>query len=617
MKKIIVLLFAMSSIAYSQWSAVNSGITTPFDQTTFSLLERGANSSLLLQSSNTGGVSPRLYRSTNNGDQWTLLPSTGTYNCYLEYNGRLFAGRNGGSGVVYSTDDGKTWTNASGFPATVNIIDLDVIGSTLFAANILGGVYVSTDNGNTWQSKNGSGARKFAKIGTTLYVGIFGGVIKSTDLGTTWTTVNNGLTGIILQTDRLVASNTSLIAFTGGNIFRSTNGGDNWTQKTLPVSIAGTTDFSTLDAEGNNVIALNAQTIILSTDAGDTWTNITKDFPVYAYYIWQNVKAQCAILSGSYVICGTYPASATIPAVGVYRTSVGAATSGPSIPTLTSPANNSTTVSVPATFSWSPVSGATSYTIQISTSSTFATFAVNQSGITTALFTASGLANGTSYYWRVSATNASGTSAYSTTNAFFTTLVGPPPPTLLSPADASTNVPVNTTLSWSAVAGVTFYKVQISTNATFTQLLVSENVLTGTSYAPTVLSNNTLYYWRVNANGASGLGVFSEARSFKTITTTSVEAIGDALPLEFSLSQNYPNPFNPSTSFQISIPQRSRTVLKIYDVIGKEVATLIEQELPAGQYNVRWNAVNHQSGIYFATLRTGSLTQTRKVTLMK
>ncbi|MFH0991283.1 MAG: SBBP repeat-containing protein [bacterium] len=101
-------------------------------------------------------------------------------------------------------------------------------------------------------------------------------------------------------------------------------------------------------------------------------------------------------------------------------------------------------------------------------------------------------------------------------------------------------------------------------------------------------------------------------------TTTSLEREGPlCLPGSFSLGQNYPNPFNPSTSFQISIPQHSMAVLKIYDVIGKEVATLVDQELPAGQYSVQWNATNQQSGTYFATLRTGSFTQTRKVTLVK
>ena len=86
---------------------------------------------------------------------------------------------------------------------------------------------------------------------------------------------------------------------------------------------------------------------------------------------------------------------------------------------------------------------------------------------------------------------------------------------------------------------------------------------------------------------------------------------------DFNLYQNYPNPFNPITSIQYSIGSRQFVQLKIYDILGIEVETLVDEEKPKGNYQVNWNAVNLPSGIYFYQLKTVSSNQTRKMTLLK
>jgi hypothetical protein len=85
----------------------------------------------------------------------------------------------------------------------------------------------------------------------------------------------------------------------------------------------------------------------------------------------------------------------------------------------------------------------------------------------------------------------------------------------------------------------------------------------------------------------------------------------------FALGQNYPNPFNPSTNIRYSLAKTSRATLRIFDMLGKEVATLVNEEQPAGEYRVLFNAVNLPSGIYFYTLRAGSYTETKKFILLK
>ena len=88
-------------------------------------------------------------------------------------------------------------------------------------------------------------------------------------------------------------------------------------------------------------------------------------------------------------------------------------------------------------------------------------------------------------------------------------------------------------------------------------------------------------------------------------------------PSEFNLLQNYPNPFNPTTTIKYNIPQESFVHLKVYDVIGREVALLVNEEKLPGNYEVKFDASGLASGVYFYTLSTGSYTQTKKLVLMK
>jgi predicted GH43/DUF377 family glycosyl hydrolase len=88
-------------------------------------------------------------------------------------------------------------------------------------------------------------------------------------------------------------------------------------------------------------------------------------------------------------------------------------------------------------------------------------------------------------------------------------------------------------------------------------------------------------------------------------------------PTEFVLEQNYPNPFNPSTTFRYSIPQTSKVVIKVYDILGNEIALLMDEEKTVGTYELTWNAVGLSSGIYFYQLKAGEFVQTRKMLLIK
>ncbi len=98
---------------------------------------------------------------------------------------------------------------------------------------------------------------------------------------------------------------------------------------------------------------------------------------------------------------------------------------------------------------------------------------------------------------------------------------------------------------------------------------------------------------------------------------TGVRNISDAPPENYLLFNNYPNPFNPSTVIGYQIPQNSRVSVSIYDVLGKNIALLVNEQQSAGTYEVQWNGEGHPSGIYFYVLSAGNYFETKRMLLLK
>jgi hypothetical protein len=90
-----------------------------------------------------------------------------------------------------------------------------------------------------------------------------------------------------------------------------------------------------------------------------------------------------------------------------------------------------------------------------------------------------------------------------------------------------------------------------------------------------------------------------------------------AIPTEFNISQNYPNPFNPMTRIEFQLPEQKFVSLKIYDVRGNLVTTLVSKEMEAGYHSVQWNAANYASGVYFYRFTSGSFISTKRLLLLK
>ena len=97
---------------------------------------------------------------------------------------------------------------------------------------------------------------------------------------------------------------------------------------------------------------------------------------------------------------------------------------------------------------------------------------------------------------------------------------------------------------------------------------------------------------------------------------TDVRAEG-GIPTEFALNQNYPNPFNPSTSIKFAVPKISNVKIAVYDIAGREIATIVDEQMNAGYYSIQWNASNIASGIYFYKLQTEDFVNVKKMILLR
>ncbi|MBI1932431.1 MAG: T9SS type A sorting domain-containing protein [Ignavibacteriales bacterium] len=89
------------------------------------------------------------------------------------------------------------------------------------------------------------------------------------------------------------------------------------------------------------------------------------------------------------------------------------------------------------------------------------------------------------------------------------------------------------------------------------------------------------------------------------------------LPFKFSLSQNYPNPFNPTTTISYQLPEKSIVTLKVYDILGREIAELVNETKDAGNHEATFDASNLSSGIYYYQIKAGDFVQSKKILLIK
>jgi hypothetical protein len=295
----------------------------------------------------------------------------------------------------------------------------------------------------------------------------------------------------------------------------------------------------------------------------------------------------------------------------------------PRVVSLTLPQSGATNVAVSTALRWVKATGAIRFRVQVATDSGFVTPLLDDTSST--LFGAlavSKLAAGTKYFWRVCGISSVGLGPWSPVSVFATATGAPTGPApsqalLQSPSDGMASIPLPVYLVASLGYDATFLHFQMSYDSLFSRLVLDDTLNISGVLEAKGAKTGTRYYWRARYRNDVGWGPFSKSRSFTTSgPPAAVELIECGIPEEYFLSQNFPNPFNPTTTIRFALPERQVVTLKIFDLIGREVQTLVADELSPGMYQVVWKA-NVPSGVYFYRIQAGEFSQTKRLILLK
>ncbi len=247
-------------------------------------------------------------------------------------------------------------------------------------------------------------------------------------------------------------------------------------------------------------------------------------------------------------------------------------------PSLNSPANNLSGVSLSPTLSWSAVAGANAYRLEVNTSSNFAgTVIYDQNNLTSTSKTIGGLSDNTKYYWRVTALNSAGNTSDASSVFNFTTGQS----VLVTTVNGAIGVSTSPTLSWNKTSGASTYRLEVNTKSDFTGTVVFDNSsITGTLQALSGLSNNTTYYWRVTAASnalakTSTSSVYSFTTKLATTTLSSPANNSSGMSLTPTLSWSavaganaYRLEVNTSSNFAGTVIYDQNTLTSTSKIIG-------------------------------------------------
>jgi photosystem II stability/assembly factor-like uncharacterized protein len=522
-----------------------------------------------------------VYRSSNNGVSWQLLNTntglTTTYIWSLSANGtNLYAGT-GKGGVFKSTNNGTTWSNIGLVGKDIDV--LTAYGDTIIAAVNQDGVYLSTDSGASWKIINGRGFTDeqymtIAFSGNTLFVGAYYSGFFSNDLGLNWHAFSIGRPQTCVTS--IIANRRSLCVGTiNGGVYSSTNDGTDW-----KVSRFGETGYvSNLVSNDTVIFASIVSGIFRSKDNGFNWTIVDSGLV--------NNSPLCMVIADPYLYTGTYSG-------GVFRsTDNGTSWNLPSTD-LTNTSINALTVSGANLFAGTISNGGGVF---LSTNSGTSWTAVN-TGLTYPMVQSlavlgSNLFAGTDYGGVFRSTD-NGTSWIAVNTGLTNT-------SIYALAVSGTNL-------FAGTAGGVF----LSTNNGISWTEVN-----------TGLTNTDVRALATSPNGAGGTNLFAGTYGsgiFKRLLSemvASVERLSADLPIHFNLGQNYPNPFNPVTTISYDLPKKEHTTLIIYDILGRQLETLINEMQQQGKYKVTFNGSNLSSGVYFYRLKAGSFAETKQFVLLK
>jgi photosystem II stability/assembly factor-like uncharacterized protein len=501
---------------------------------------------------------------------------------------KILAGTQG-NGVFWSVDNGASWNpQNTGLPAGSTVYNMATIGSNIFLPSYGVSMHMATDGASlSWTTTASTGLfNKYVysiySNGSSLYAGTFGaGVFISINNASTWTRSNNGIKDVTVAS--LSNNGSTLFAGTLGNgVFASTDNGSNWIQ----ADNTGLTNpfVNCLMPYSTNMFAGTNAGIFLTGNNGFSWTYSGTGLPA-------NTQINCLTTVSSNMFAGgndhnVYKSTNN----GASWTSLGAPGTGPvnaftviGVNIFLGCIGNGVYYSLNGGTTWIPsVTGLTNLNVHSLTSlGTTNIYAGTEAGVF--------FSNNTGATW---------TAVSNTTN-------GMPPITVYSLVNDGTNV----------IAG-TYRGIYLTTNNGTTWFRKNQGLGGDTASQCLLVSGSNVYtgmYPMLPWGGQTSPLVWK--RSVSEII--SVRNISSEVPESFSLMQNYPNPFNPTTMIKWSMKEAAFVTLKVYDVMGREVGTYVNEKLNIGTYETTFDGSDLSSGVYYYKLQAGNFTDTKKMMLIK
>jgi len=254
-------------------------------------------------------------------------------------------------------------------------------------------------------------------------------------------------------------------------------------------------------------------------------------------------------------------------------------------------------------------SNETGYNVQRTVDTTSSWSTVRSLPANTTMDSDSGLTDGTKYFYRVYASNSGGNSGYSNVSSAITPMRAPTNLTALQLSGESV------TLTWKDNSGSELvYYIERKLGPSGTYAVIDSVGSNKVSYVDATGVPGNQYFYRVRGHNLLVTSAYSNEAN---LVITGIKSGRSGIPDKFDLSQNFPNPFNPSTDILYQAPVGGHVTLKIFDSLGREIATLVDADLPAGYYDVTFNAESLPSGIYFYRIMASNFTSVRKMVLMK
>lgn len=290
----------------------------------------------------------------------------------------------------------------------------------------------------------------------------------------------------------------------------------------------------------------------------------------------------------------------------------------PSSPLLENPPKETDVVLLPVTLNWNDVSGADCYFVEVVTDTTSQSIKESCTAYSSQVTLQNGILEpNTKYYWRVKAHNEIGWSAPSAYYSFKTadvTLTGNIQNLTDGVIDliAEEDIPQNQ--GNIIISRLEQAQYRVNNNQPFVAQ-VYMYIVKARIFVLRIsgqISNETYTSLNYSTDGVIDL-INEELQGRPNMT-----AYNDIVqPKSYSLLQNYPNPFNPTTTIEYTIPENSFVNIKVFDMTGKEVTTLVSKQQETGTYIVNWNASGYSSGVYFYRISAGNFAETKKMILTK